>query len=89
MAIAAGMTLGDIQTDLVANIQEHLSFRKWLTQEVPWYQSYMKSGLTMYLLYYMLQVRTLAISQQPPTVSPWVCWHARSMQRRFRPCQRS
>jgi hypothetical protein len=56
-AIAAGMTLDDVQTDLVAKVQEHLSFKKWLTQEVPWYQSYMKSGLTMYLLYYMLQVR--------------------------------
>ena len=51
------MSLDDVQTDLVAKVQEQLSFKRWLTQEVPWYQSYMKSGLTLYLLYYMLQVR--------------------------------
>lgn len=60
------MTLDDIQTDLVAKVQEQLSIKKWLAQEVPWYQSYMKSGLTMYLLYYMLQVRRRPISQLHP-----------------------
>lgn len=58
------MTLDDIQTDLVAKVQEQMNFKKWLAQEVPWYQSYMKSGLTMYLLYYMLQVRTMPIEQR-------------------------
>ena len=84
------MTLDDIQTDVVAQIQEQLSIKRWLAQEVPWYQSYMKSGLTMYLLFYMLQVRKLPISQQPPKIlTLQVRCYTRSLRCRYHPYQHS